>query len=686
MTELNSRIKNALIKIDFIKRYDVTMYLSIALIAAVIFLRMYGTNILNPTYVDWLMTGGDLSQHYLGWSAYRASGWHFPIGMVDTLAYPYETSIIFTDSIPLFALFFKLLSPILSHSFQYFGIWGIVCFILQGVFAGRVIRHRTDSRVITVIAGALFVLTPAMIWRMYIHTALAGQWIIIFTLDMVINPDKYQEKMKAYLFAAIIGFLSAAIHIYFVLINGIVLTGYVIITFFKERKPKKGLISLVIYLVSVTCTVWLFGGFNSGMAAQNTGLGVYSFNLNSFVNPLRWSKVFKEITMYGSGQQEGFSYLGAGVILLVFMAVCFCLIKITNAKKSIKDNGVQIIAIGVICVLSIVVAASPTVTIGDRVLADFNLPKIITDIWSIFRASGRIIWATVYLIMFLAVIGLLQIKRKKLCCLILGLVLILQAYDISDVINEKYKKFNERIEYQSFLTTVDFWDILAADTQIKHVLYYSSADQGTMYSITNWALENGKTLNDFYFARSIDELVDRNRERALKELPNDTIYIFSADEQLNCIEYSLHYYDVDGLIVGCVNPVEGFSEINNFDLSQTWIFSGNQYLVENTGIDTDEGRILYTGGLSYGPRWNIPDGQYEIEISGEALSSDVNVAIYGDYGQIMFEHTEMFRDNSVIRLYFKAEEATDNLEILITNNSGENIILKSINMRFVKNT
>ena len=80
-------------------------------IGAFVFITIYGTKILNPCYTDWLMSGGDLSQHYLGWKMYRNGDWTFPIGLTDQLAYPYYTSVIFTDSIPIFAVFFKLLSP-----------------------------------------------------------------------------------------------------------------------------------------------------------------------------------------------------------------------------------------------------------------------------------------------------------------------------------------------------------------------------------------------------------------------------------------------------------------------------------------------------------------------------------------------------------------------------------------------
>ncbi len=113
-------------------RKNVNIYIIITFLSVVVFCSIYGVKVLNPTYTDWLLvSGGDLTQHYLGWTAYRTCSWQFPLGMTNTLAYPNKTSVIFTDSIPLFAVLFKLFSPVLPEKFQYFGLWGIVCFIYR---------------------------------------------------------------------------------------------------------------------------------------------------------------------------------------------------------------------------------------------------------------------------------------------------------------------------------------------------------------------------------------------------------------------------------------------------------------------------------------------------------------------------------------------------------------------------
>ena len=83
------------------------------------FLLMFGVKVLDVTYDAWIFYGDiDLRQHYLGWCHFRTSDWHFPLGMIDSLSYPHSVSVIWTDAIPLFALFFKIFREILPETFQ----------------------------------------------------------------------------------------------------------------------------------------------------------------------------------------------------------------------------------------------------------------------------------------------------------------------------------------------------------------------------------------------------------------------------------------------------------------------------------------------------------------------------------------------------------------------------------------
>lgn len=59
----NTDIKNKREKT--VKRININIVA--ALLGGIAFVLIYGIKILNPLYTDWLLTGGDPSQHYLGW-------------------------------------------------------------------------------------------------------------------------------------------------------------------------------------------------------------------------------------------------------------------------------------------------------------------------------------------------------------------------------------------------------------------------------------------------------------------------------------------------------------------------------------------------------------------------------------------------------------------------------------------
>lgn len=651
------------------------IYMLIGIVSAIIFCYIYGVKILNPTYTDWLLQGGDLSQHYLGWKAYRISEWHFPIGMVDTLAYPGKTSIIFTDSIPIFAVIFKLLSPILPENFQYFGFWGIMCFVLQGLFAGKILSKYLKNSLIIIVSSILFVFTPVMIWRMYAHTALAGQWIILFGLDMVFDNKSYSNSKYMCLKVIIMGMLATLIHMYFVLMCGIIIVGLLINILLNYKNIKICTMLLILYLISVLITFAILGGFTLTGSLQDGGLGIYSFNLNGLFNPQGWSNFFKDIPLYGEGQYEGFAYLGAGCIFL-FILSSICFVSDDRAKKYIYNNWKILISLITIIVVSTMVALSPVITINDKVIAEIKFPNFIISIWSVFRASGRIIWDTIYIIMLLSIIVILKTVNKKSIYIICSLSLIFQFYDIKSILIQKNNQFNKYYKYESLLSTSEFWNKIVANNGIKHIVYYSSVEENIMYSLTDWALGNNKTVNDFYFARSNSDIIEKNKKEIFDKLPRDTIFIFNDSERLNCLRYNLHYYDIDNLIVGYVDSISGFKEIDKHELYNHWSFGNNEY-IEN-GEDTESGRCINPGGLSFGPYWKVPAGNYNIEVQGINISNGVDIDVYYRKGENHCDFSIDSRDDKTIKISVKLPTDVDDLEIVIRNNSDREVIMKEI--------
>jgi hypothetical protein len=108
-----------------------------AFILGMIFTQIVlGVEKVNPLFTKWLLLpGSDYSYHYLAWEYFKDSDWSWPIGKITGYAYPMDNSVMYTDSIPLLAIFFKCLRFLLPADFQYFGIWQLVCYTLNAYFA-----------------------------------------------------------------------------------------------------------------------------------------------------------------------------------------------------------------------------------------------------------------------------------------------------------------------------------------------------------------------------------------------------------------------------------------------------------------------------------------------------------------------------------------------------------------------
>ena len=78
-------------------------------VGIIVFGIIYGYGPLIVTNDKWIMSGYDESDiilDYAGWSLFRNSPWHCPLGLADNM--DDGMYISFTDSMPWVAIFFKL--------------------------------------------------------------------------------------------------------------------------------------------------------------------------------------------------------------------------------------------------------------------------------------------------------------------------------------------------------------------------------------------------------------------------------------------------------------------------------------------------------------------------------------------------------------------------------------------------
>lgn len=550
---------------------DGVVYGLSAMIGIVAFMAIYGLHVLNPVYDDWLLGQGDLTQHYLGWCFYRRSDWFFPVGLTDNLTYPSFTSVIFTDSIPVLAVFFKLLSPILPETFQYFGWWGIVSFALHGFFSAKILRELSVGRMQALIGSIFFVLSPLVIERMFKHTALGGHWMILAALYLFVRHGKdYRNTKKAVVCWGILGALTAAVHLYFLPMCGAFLCGYLLCSFWRERRfGWKYLLPGISFGGMLFISTYLFGGFSTRAVSSDSGLGECSFNLNGFFNAKGYSRFFDALPMYHELQYEGFAYLGLGIFVLLTTVAAFVVMDLTrNGGSCIKGKRMEILTAGLMAAGLVVFAASPVVTWNDRLLFVLTDSSTLTHYWSIFRSTGRIIWPVNYMI-YLAAIAcnakLWEIifeknsRRYKNMAAVAGTVVvaaccILQIVDIGGKLAEQRVQFAKKTTYVSPFQD-DVWTELAQKESLRHLVWVSNSyGNREILEFAKWAYDNQLTMNIFYFARGIGVMEDT--QNSLRN-PNDTyVFVFVPDEVQEYADCGLHFYEADGYVVGTTFELE----------------------------------------------------------------------------------------------------------------------------------
>lgn len=653
------------------------LYLLVAAVACLLFIYIYGIRVLDPTYTGWLLGKGDLSQHYFGWVGFRNGDWQFPFGLTDQLAYPDSTSVIFTDSIPLLAVFFKLFRSILPDQFQYFGFWGIGCFILMGVLSVRILSRYIRNEWYLLFTSVIFMLTPVMIMRMYAHTALAGQWLILLAIDNYLRDDSEKKKLILW---GVLGFLAASIHLYLLLMCGMILAGSCVQVLVKKKNILLCLKYLAAYVAVAGIVIALLGGFSSGMSAQNAGLGIYSLNLNGFFNSQGWSSLLPSLPLYGNGQGEGFNYLGAGV--LVMLAGSAVLAAASEKMRTLIRNHMDyVISLLLICVVAVFFAASDVITLNDRVLINLPLPGIVRALWSVFRATGRVGWIVVYLVMIVSCVFFYRIFRKYWQQALIGLaVMCLQIYDLQGQLVLRHNGSLTSDHFVSSLQDETFWQSVSENSDIEHVIlvsrFFEYGSENMSWSIADWALSSHRSLNDFYFARDNSEAFRANVEASLSEPDGTELFVFRPEDQFRAQKYPLHYYAVDGLLIGSLNAISDAPEAGTDALKEKTYEFGDNFV--SSGADHDGIRELYESGLSYGPYWDMAKGTYHITISGNNLQN-CSVAAQS-CAETDFRYTVSNAQISETDYSFDLELAEDysDVEIMIQNLSAENVQLDKI--------
>jgi hypothetical protein len=543
------------------RRTSLVVFFVSGAVGALFFVLVFGTAVLDFTYTGWLMYGPDLPQHFTGWGMFRNSAWRFPPGLMDTIVYPFRESVVFTDSIPLFAFLFKLLSPVLPAEFQYFGLYGILVFFLQGAVAGLILNKLTGSFSYSAAGSVFFIFFPAMTQRIFLHTTLASHFIILLCIYVCLSGSAARSVKKDILVWGFLAALTVLIHLYFIPAVVFFLLFYLAAGVFEGRRKTECAAVFFAVVVILFVAMLLLGVFHSGAEPSEGGLGYFSANLNSLVNPagssnfldrpVPSSAFLKDMPLATDGQYEGYSYLGLGMI----MGCCAVLaLLVKNHKKTsalFKDKTERwkpLLVMGAVFVF-LAFALSPSVTLGRRTLFSYPAPGI-GYVWSIFRSTGRMMWPAAYIIMAAVLRYIYKELKWKSAFPLVCILLLIQYGDLRNYFGAKGEMYRKRVEYNPPLSSYP-WQAVAGGR--SHLFFTGKTVR--LYPILDFAVRNRLTVNDSYLARKNAALIERYKSEELERILNnrareDTVYIFETLSEARKYAGYLSIIPADGVFLG----------------------------------------------------------------------------------------------------------------------------------------
>ena len=446
------------------KKYSTFKYQIFLIITSISFcFYLLGPNYISPLNSEWLFSG-DLSTYQLGWQFFKLDEWRFPLGINPNYGIYLNSSVVFSDSIPLFAIFFKIFKNFLPSEFQYFSIWILVCVYLQLYFSFKIIYKITNDLLYSAIGSLFFGIATIFIHRSGIHLSLFGQWIILsFFYVELLDKNKFYYK-------SLIILLSTTIHFYFTIILLIIFFIEKVIDYFRNKKLIKNiLIQTLIVLFASLFLMYIIGYFSLNLDdGLGWGYGYYNFNLNSFFNPVGQTNISEVIWSnflakreFQNGQIEGFSYLGLSgfIFLIIFVFNMF------NKRNNIIYSNIKIFTI---CMIFLILSTSNNIYFDQTSIIKIPLNNIFYGIFSTIRASGRLIWPIYYLIFIVGIIFIYQNFQKKISLLIILILLLVQIVDISKGLNQyKLGKQYDQKNNQIFIKDKIWKDLSRNYNQIR---------------------------------------------------------------------------------------------------------------------------------------------------------------------------------------------------------------------------
>lgn len=496
-----------------------------ALLGAAVFFLVFGISVVNPCNDSFCLGGyveKDIQQHYAGWLFYRQSSQGWPLGIARGINAPAGVSVAYTDSIPLFAVLFRTLQPLLPDTFQYFGIFTLLCYLLQGGFGALLCSLFAPGYGKPMCGAALFAASPILLERAFRHTSLGAQFLLLAALYYYFRARR--EGRYAWRILFLLNILSVGIHPYFLPMMYAVTLAILVNYVLQTGKWCGPVLYLSADLAGTTLLGWALGFFYGKATSGGQSLyGYFGMNLNALWNPGGVNGVdyslFLPVQNQIGGNYDAFAYLGLGILLALPAALWVILPRIR-----------QHLPLCIVCGILTVFAVSHVITANGATLCTLPLPASLIRFFSVFRSGGRLFWPVYDLLVLSAFAGLCRLPGS--CWLVCAATLV-QLTDLSPAFVQRHDAMKQAQQQDAFPSSLQssFWD--AAADRYAHLFSVQGLQDDALH-LALYAAENAMTTNDPFAARYDLPALESQRQEVLEELSagllrEDTLYLFEEE-------------------------------------------------------------------------------------------------------------------------------------------------------------
>jgi hypothetical protein len=391
----------------------------------------------------------------LGWEFFRNSAWTWPVGLNPNYGLGFSSSIVFSDSIPLLAILLKPISAFLGEPFQYLGLWALLGFMLQALFAYLILRLISQNYLICLLGASLVVFSPVIIWRINEH-AVNSHFLLLAALYLAFKSGNQHRTT----WWTVLLSITLLVHFYlFAMVLALWLSDLLDRSLLrKELSYKKAIYELLIVSLFLSVIFWQAGylSISTGSAVAEELYGYWTLDPLALFGSRSWSYLLPDI-ISANHSIDNFIYFGLGIIVIIVLILLRLFAPAQKNHVPIFFKGHLFLILCFVCLT--IFALSHNIHIGNLRFS-YELPESIVHLASTFRWSGKLFWPVYYSLIFSFFYLLIKLYSEKMVIIIMSLALFIQVIDTSAGWLPKRQILNQQIGSQYDSPLIDpFWEM-----------------------------------------------------------------------------------------------------------------------------------------------------------------------------------------------------------------------------------